>query len=128
MTVFGFDEHKLKRELNFTVTSKASGAIVENKNAVAIVVDLKRCTISEIDSYVTGLTETIGEVNQMIMASRLENSVPKFYPAFLYFDTQNNRIVVTVLSGDGNAEDFHVGTSGASDWRLDGQLTVVIAE
>ena len=128
MTVFGFDEHKLKRELNFTATSKASGAIIENKNAVEIVVDLKRCTISDIDSYVTGLTETIGEVNQMIMASRLEGDTPKFYPAFLYFDTQNNRIVVTVMSGNGNADDFHAGTSGASGWRLDGQLTVIIAE
>lgn len=128
MTVFGFDEHKLKRELNFTVTSKASGAIIENKNAVTIVADLKRCTISEIDSYVTGLTETIGEVNQMIMASRLENDTPKFYPAFLYFDTQNNRIVVTVLESPGSAMDYYVGSTGASDWKLEGQLTVVIAE
>lgn len=128
MTVFGFDEYKLKRELNFTVTSIASGAIIENKNAVAIVVDLKRCTINEIDSYVKGLTETIGEVNQMVMASELENSVPKFYPAFLYFDKQDNRIEVTVLFGDGSAVDYYAGSTGADEWRLDGQLTVVIAE
>ena len=128
MAGFGFDEYKLKRELNFTATSKASGAIIENKNAVAIVVDLKSCYISEIDNYVTGLTEPIGEVNQTIMASRLEGGAPKFYPAFMYFDKQNNRITVTVLFGDGSAMDYYTGSTGASDWKLDGQFTVVIAE